>query len=209
MENVSLIILLVLLVLIARESRAGTRAVKSDPSVQLKSSERFRTIKMQMLEPLVAVVVVGSLLLTDLERAPAHGIAALVGGVAGYAFGAYRARSTYVAAVPAHKGVILRYSVESFVALGLLLVIKIVAEQDLLPDGEIFGIVLAGLLGFLLVESIARVLTLVRFYRRRSDRGHHGVTGHPGLASASPADPGDLDERSAGNCGVGRRSDRP
>ena len=119
-ENVSSILLLVLLVLIARESRAGTKAAQADPSIELKASERFRTLRMQMLEPLVAVLVVGSLLLTDLEREPAHAIAALVGAAAGYAFGAYRARSTYVSAVPAHRGVILRYSVESFVALGLL-----------------------------------------------------------------------------------------
>jgi len=165
-ENISSILLLVILVLIARESRAGTKAAQSDPSIQLKASERFRTLRMQMLEPLVAVLVVGSLLLTDLEREPVHAIAALVGAAAGYAFGAYRARSTYVSAVPAHRGVILRYSVESFVALGLLVVIKLVAERDLLPEGEIFGIVLAGLLGFLLMESIARVATLVRFYRR-------------------------------------------
>jgi hypothetical protein len=45
--------------------------------------------------------------LTDLERSPLHAIVAVVGGLAGYAFGAYRARSTYVAAVPQHKGVIL------------------------------------------------------------------------------------------------------
>lgn len=166
MENISLIILLVILALIVRESRAGRQIVTADPSIQLKPSERFRTLRMQMLEPLVAVVVVGSLLVTDLERAPGHAIAALVGAVAGYGFGAYRARATYVASVPAHQGVILRYSVESFLTLGLLLVIKIVAENDLLPDGEIFRIAVAGLLGFLLVESIARVLTLVRAYRR-------------------------------------------
>lgn len=166
MEYFSTIILVVLLVLIVRESRAGSQAVKSDPNVQLKPSERFRTLRMQMLEPLVALVVVGSLLVTDLEREPVHGLAALVGAAAGYAFGAYRARSTYVAAVPAHRGVILRYSVESFVALGLLIVIKIVAEQNLLPDGDIFRIVLAALLGFLLMESFARVFALVRRYRR-------------------------------------------
>jgi hypothetical protein len=68
--------------------------------------------------------------------------------------------------VPAHKGVILRYSVESFVALGLLIVIKLVAEQDLLPEGDIFRFVIAGLLAFLLVESCARVIMLVRYYRR-------------------------------------------
>ena len=166
MEYYSTILLVVLLVLIVRESRAGSQAVKSDPSVHLKRSERFRTLKMQMLEPLVALVVVGSLLITDLEREPVHGLAALVGAAAGFAFGVYRARSTYVAAVPAHRGVILRYSVESFVALGLLIVIKLVAEQNLLPDGDIFRIVLAALLGFLLMESFARVFTLVRRYRR-------------------------------------------
>lgn len=166
MENVSSVILLVILALIVRESRTGARAVKEDPSIHLQGNERFRTLKMQMLEPLFALVVVGSLLLTDLERSPTHCIAAAIGGVAGYAFGVYRARSTYVSAVPAHQGVILRYSLEAFVALGLLIVIKVVAEQDLLPDGDIFRVVIALLLGFLLVESCARVLTLVRFYRR-------------------------------------------
>ncbi len=91
----------------------------------------------------LALVVVGSLLVSDLERSPAHTIVAVVGGIVGYAFGAYRARTTYVAAVPAHKGVILRYSLESFAALGLLIVIKLVAEQNLLPDGDIFRIIIA------------------------------------------------------------------
>ena len=166
MENATTILLLVLLALIVRESQRGTRAIKSDPSVQLQSNERFRTLTMQMLEPVFALVVVGSLLVTDLERSPTHAIVAVVGGVAGYVFGAYRARSTYVASVPTHKGVILRYSVESFVALGLLIVIKVVAEQDLLPEGDIFRFVIAGLLAFLLVESCARVIMLVRHYRR-------------------------------------------
>lgn len=166
MENYTSILLLVLLALIVRESRRGTQAIKSDPSVHLQSNERFRTLTMQMLEPLFALVVVGSLLLTDLERSPTHAAVAVVGGIAGYAFGVYRARSTYVASVPAHKGVILRYSVETFVALGLLIVIKVVAEQDLLPDGGIFRVIIAGLLAFLLVESCARVITLISSYRR-------------------------------------------
>ncbi len=166
MENYTSILLLVLLLLIVRESRRGTQAIKSDPGVTLQRNERFRTLTMQLLEPVVALLVVGSLLVTDLERSPTHAIVAVVGCVVGYAFGAYRARTTYVASVPAHKGVILRYSVESFVALGLLIVIKLVAEQDLLPDGDIFRAIIAGLLGFLVVESSARVITLVRYYRR-------------------------------------------
>ena len=166
METYSSVLLLVLLVLIVREGRAGSQAVKADPSVVLKSNERFRTLRMQMLEPLVAILVVGSLIIADLEREPLHAIAALAGGVAGFAFGAYRARSTYVASVPQHKGVVLRYSVESFVALGLLVVIKLVAERNMLPEGDIFRTVLAALLGFLLVESIARVAVLLQYFRR-------------------------------------------
>ena len=54
---------------------------------------------MQVLEPVLALVVVGYLLVSDLERSPAHAIVAVVGGLVGYAFGAYRARSTYVSAV--------------------------------------------------------------------------------------------------------------
>jgi hypothetical protein len=165
-ETYSSVLLLVLVVLIVREGRAGTQAAKADPSMLLERNERFRTLRMQMLEPLVAVLVVGSLIISDLEREPVHAIAALLGGVAGFAFGAYRARSTYVAAVPQHKGIILRYSVESFVALGLLVVIKLVAERNLLPDGDIFRTALAALLGFLLVESIARVVVLARYHRR-------------------------------------------
>ncbi|PFG43543.1 hypothetical protein ATJ88_2241 [Isoptericola jiangsuensis] len=93
-----------------------------------------------------------------------HLVAVVVGAAAGYAFGAYRARTTYVRAVPQHRGLVLRYGVESFVALGILVVIKIVAEQDLLPDGDVFRGVVAALLGFLVVESFARVLTLLRRY---------------------------------------------
>jgi hypothetical protein len=48
----------------------------------------------------------------------------------------------------------------------LLIVIKLVAEQNLLPDGDIFRLIIATLLGFLLVESLARVIMLLRQYRR-------------------------------------------
>ena len=166
MERITSLILVVVLVLIVREFRVGKRVVEDDPNVQLKPTERFRTLRLQLLEPVVAIVVVGSLLVTDLEREPVHALGALVGGVAGFAFGAYRARTTYVASVPAHKGLILLLSFEAVVALAVLLVIKVVAEQNLLPDGDIFRVVLAGLLGFLLVESCARVYTLMGYYRR-------------------------------------------
>jgi hypothetical protein len=36
-----------------------------------------------------------TLLLTDLERSPLHAIVAVANGIAGFAFGACRARSTY------------------------------------------------------------------------------------------------------------------
>ncbi len=166
METYSTILVLVIVVLLVRELRAGNQIAQSDPSVRLESGQRFRTLRMQALEPVLALVIIGSILVSDLERAPVHAIVAAVGGVAGYLFGWYRARSTYVASYPAQRGIVLRYSIESFVALGLLVVIKVVAEQDLLPDGEVFRSIVAALLGFIVVESVARVVTLVRFYRR-------------------------------------------
>jgi hypothetical protein len=42
-ERISSIIVLVLAVLIVRENRRGAKVVKSDPSIQLQSSQRFTT----------------------------------------------------------------------------------------------------------------------------------------------------------------------
>lgn len=166
METTSSLVALALLVAIVRELRAGNKIAKSDPSLRLRSSERFRTVRMQVLEPGLALVIVGSLLASDVAQTPTHVAFAVAGGAIGYAFGVYRARSTFVASVPAHRGVILRNSIESYAALGLLVVVKIVAEQDLLPEGDMFRSIVTALLGFLLVESTARVITLVRFFRR-------------------------------------------
>ncbi len=168
MELSSSIVVLLVIVLIARELRSGRDVVRSDTELQarLGSSERFRTLRMQILEAILALVIVGSLLVGDIAQTPMHVVLIVVGGVVGYVFGVYRARTTFVSSVPAHRGVILRYSIESLLALGLLIVVKLVAEQDLLPDGEIFRSIVAVLLGFLLVESCARVITLVRYYRR-------------------------------------------
>ncbi|WP_062390071.1 hypothetical protein [Demequina iriomotensis] len=166
METYSTILVLLIAALLVRELRAGNAIAASEPSVDLQPGERFRTLRMQMLEPVLALVVVGAILLSDLERTPTHALVAAVGAAAGCAFGWYRARSTYVASHPAHRGVVLRYSVESFVALALLVAIKIVAEQDLLPDGGAFRAIVAALLGFILVESLARVVTLVLYFRR-------------------------------------------
>lgn len=170
METISLAVVVVLLVLIARESRAGARALAAEPdAVRLEPRQRFRTLRMQTMEPMIAVVVVGSLLVTDLERAPVHALMAFGGAVAGYFFGAYRARVAYVAAIPRLRGVVLRYSIESVLALVALLVIKLVAERDVLPENGLFHLVVAGLLGFLLAESVARLVTLLRLYRRDAD----------------------------------------
>ncbi len=166
MDTASSLVVLALIALIAREMRVGNRLAKSDPSLVMKPNERFRTLRMQMLEPVLGFVIVGSILFDDLAHTPVHLVAALVGAAAGYAFGVYRARTTYVAAVPAHRGLILRYSIEAFLAVGLLVIVKLVAEQDLLPEGQVFRTIIAGLLGFLVIESAARVLQLVRYYRR-------------------------------------------
>lgn len=138
--------------------------------------ERFRTRRMQLLKPVLALMIVGTLLVSDLTEEPVRLISALVGGAVGYAFGAYRARETFVASVPAHGGVILRTTVESFGALGVLIVIKWSVEQDWLPDSGVFPVVVAALLAFIVMEPCARVYVIMRRYEREA----------AALSSASP-----------------------
>lgn len=88
------------------------------------------------------------------------------GAVVGAAFGVYRARSTFVRAVPALHGVVLRFSIESVLALLLLLIVKLVAERDLLPREGVFPFLVIGLLAFLLAESVARLAVVLVRYRR-------------------------------------------
>jgi hypothetical protein len=121
---------------------------------------------MQLLEPVLALVIVGALLVSDLAGEPFHFVAALVGGAGGVVFGVYRARATFVTSVPARRGVILRTTVESIVALAVLIVITLMVEEDLLPDSGVFPIVVAALLAFLVVESCARVWMIMRWYAR-------------------------------------------
>lgn len=163
----SFIVLMVLAVMV-REIRRGRQIAASNPGLHLSKGERFRTLPLQVIEPVFAVVVVGSVFLSHADTSPSSLSWAAGGAVIGVAFGAYRARSTFVRAVPAHHGVVLRFSIESVLALLLLLIVKLVAEQDLLPRQGILPFLIVGLLAFLLAESVARLAVVLLRYRRES-----------------------------------------
>ncbi len=166
--SVSSWVVLLGLVVMVREIRRGREIAAAHPGLHLRKGERFRTLLLQVIEPVFALVVVGSVFLSHVDAGLPSMLWAAVGAIVGAAFGVYRARSTFVRAVPALHGVVLRFSIESVLALLLLLIVKLVAEQDLLPREGVFPFLIVGLLAFLLAESVARLAVVVQRYRRES-----------------------------------------
>ncbi len=170
MEQFSTLAVLVLLVVIAKEFRRSNAIVKENDDITLKKFHRFRTLRMQYLEPLVAIIIVGTLVATDIANSFLHIFAIAAGVILGIWFGAYRAKTTYIRAYPKYKAVVLHTNKEAALSLAALIVIKIFAEQDILPETGVFPIIVAFLLGLLLVESLARVYMVKRYYDRDSSK---------------------------------------
>lgn len=159
---VALVILVVLLIVLIRLRRQG---VRDSAFVELSSKQRLRPIKMEMIDPLVELLVVGILLYGDLTRNLAHVAAALVGVVPGIAFGIYRARLLYVRAEPKYKAVVLTRSGAEYIALALLVIVKIVAETVTVELGPV-SMIITGLLALILAESFTRSIVTYRRYKQ-------------------------------------------
>ena len=163
-EQLTTVIVLLLAVLIVKELRRSNAIAEQDETIQLGRFQRLRTLRMQYLEPLFALVIVGSLVVSDLAKSAWHVVAMVAGALLGLWFGAFRAKATYIAAYPKYEAVVLRTNKEAVVSILLLIAVKLLAEQDILPDSGIFPTIVAFLLGFLFVESFARVFMVKRYY---------------------------------------------
>jgi positive regulator of sigma E activity len=163
-KQLTTVVVLMLAVLIVKELRRSNAIAEQDEMIQLEKFQRLRTLRMQYLEPLFAFVVVGSLVAADIAKSAWHVVAMIAGALLGLWFGAYRAKTTYIAAYPRYEAVVLRTNKESIISVLILIAMKILAEQDILPDSGIFPTIVAFLLGFLFVESFARVFMVKRYY---------------------------------------------
>lgn len=178
MEAVFSIFGLVLIIAILRLNRS----VAAAGDVTLEPHQRLRPVLMQLLEPPLEIAVVGVVLWDDLTLNAEHLVAGLVGAVPGVVIGVYRARIMYVRAVPQHHAVVLTRSAAEYVALGIVIAARIVADNqiDETDQSGPLSLVITALLVMVLVESIARVAAISLRYRgdaagappARTARGH-------------------------------------
>lgn len=169
-EALSGTVLIVVVLALLWQTRKG-RQVSSARQVDLAPGERFRQLRMEQLEPVIDVMLVGTILWADLSQNVDHVIAGAIGLLPGIAFGAYRARLMYVRSYPELRGVVLRRSLNEYIAVAVLIVVKLLAEDhQLLPNTGWFSLLITGLLAFVVAESVGRSVVITRWYHRDTAR---------------------------------------
>lgn len=169
-EALSGAVLIVVVVALLWQTRKG-RKVSTARKVELAQGERFRQLRMEQLEPVIDVFLVGTILWADLTRNVDHVIAGAIGLVPGIAFGLYRAKLMYVRSVPELQGVVLRRSLNEYIAVAVLLIVKYLAEDHgVLPNTGWFSLLVTALLAFVVAESIGRSVVITRWYGRDTAR---------------------------------------
>lgn len=169
-EALSGVVLIVVVGALLWQTRKG-RKVSAARKVDLAPGERFRPLRMEQLEPVIDVFLVGTILWADLTRNVDHVVAGAIGLLPGIAFGIYRAKLMYVRSYPELQGVVLRRSTNEYIAVAVLIVVKYLAEDhQLLPNTGWFSLVITGLLAFVVAESIGRSVVITRWYRRDTAR---------------------------------------
>jgi hypothetical protein len=143
-----------------------SRSIRQNRDVVLNKGERLRPLVITMLDPLVSIVLIGSVLWTLMMRSNGHVVAALVGAAIGVPIGMARAKVMYVRAVKESQSVVFRRSAMEYGLLGLLLVLRIAESSISHLHNEVVTYVLTAGIALAVVESIARAAAIVVKYRR-------------------------------------------
>jgi len=157
-----LVILIVITIL-------GRRGVRQSKVANLNKGERQRPILITWLDPLVALLLIGSVIWGLITRDFGHLVIAFFGGAAGVPVGVARARTMYVRAVQANRSVVFRRSALEYGLLSLLLVLRIVEGSIAKLHSDAATLALTALLAFALVESFARTIDIGLRYHRETN----------------------------------------
>jgi len=156
------LVLLALIVAAAMLVRKG----RLDPAAQsLDRRQRVRPLPLEWLDPVIAVVLVGSTVWSTAFPNLAHVGVALLGAVIGIPIGLARARVMFVRALPSSKSVILTRSTTEYLLLGLLLCLRLGGNAIARSHSHAGVYVLAALLGLAMAESLARAIAITIRYR--------------------------------------------
>jgi len=148
------------------------RKGRLDPAANdLERRQRIRPLLLEWLDPVIAVVLVGSTVWTTAFPNVAHGGVSLLGAAVGIPIGLARARVMFVRALPGSKSVVLTRSTTEYLLLGLLLCLRLggnaIARAH--STGGIYA--LAALLGLAVAESVARSAAITIRYRNSAMEG--------------------------------------
>lgn len=143
-----------------------SRSIRQNRDVVLNKGERLRPLVITMLDPLVSIVLIGSVLWSLMMRSDGHVVAATIGAVAGIPIGMARAKVMYVRAVKESQSVVFRRSAMEYGLLGLLLVLRIAESSISHLHNEFVTYLLTAGIALAVAESITRAAAIVVKYRR-------------------------------------------
>jgi hypothetical protein len=156
---------LVFVVLFAIIASALVRKGRADPlAANLPPRQRIRPILLEMLDPLLAVVVVGPVLAHELNLNTWHVLAGLIGISVGIPIGLLRSRVQFVHAIKSSQSVVLTRSRAEYALVILLVILR--SSEDSIRQNHTTSItlLLAMLLALPIGESFARSVSMVNKY---------------------------------------------
>jgi hypothetical protein len=156
-------LVLVLLVVIAVMRNRG---IRQNRDIVLNKGERLRPVAITMLDPVICIVLIGTVLWSLMTRNDNHFAVALLGAAVGIPIGVARARVMYVRAVGTAKSVVFRRSAIEYGLLGLLLALRIAEDSFSHLRTGVASYALTALVALAVSESITRAAAIYFHYRR-------------------------------------------
>jgi hypothetical protein len=145
----------------------------------LAKGERIRPLLITLLDPVLSLVILGSIFWHLTTTNSEHVVLAIVGGVIGVGIAWARARVMFVRAVHATKSVVLRRSGAEYALLGLLIVLRLVEGSVKHSRVGVESIILTALISLAVFEPIARSTFIVLKYLKNENA-------HPSSPPESP-----------------------
>lgn len=174
-QMISSIFLLILAVIILGYR---TQAAVIRKNVPLVKKERVRPMGMEFTEPVLELWVVALVLWSELSTDPLHILFGVIGIVPGLFAGLFRAKIMFVRAVPEYKAVVLKRSWMEFVAVLVLVVVKL--ATNMLPNSIYWlSLTITLLIVAAVSESFTRVIRTVFLYRADIARQKANESGAP------------------------------
>jgi len=142
------------------------RAKQHPANKDLDAKQRLRPIMITWLDPVLSLVIIGTLLWSLASTNLLHALAALVGALCGIPIGVARANTQYVRGVHDAKMVVFRRSGLEYALLGLLLILRVAEDSISKIHSGPLTLLLTGLVALAVGEAFARSAWItVKYYR--------------------------------------------